>query len=206
MAASTNPVSVLEHLRDLISSSIETIKQNALENKDPPLSLANLDPHPIHNRHDSELARALKCVSASAQMLRALCDPNTYLNDTIYGVSTLFSFPLSIYKNPKKWAYRGNFQYHDETSLLVTCQADIANHLADGEATSDELAVKTGIDGDKLARFLRNLCNSLIYQETAPNKFANNALSATFRSDAKKALVGHWLVTTTYYSLSIKLT
>ena len=76
----------------------------------------------------------------------------------------------------------------------MTCQADIANHLANGEATSDELAARTGIDGDKLARYLRNLCNSLIYQETAPNTFANNALSVTFRSEAKKALVGHWFV------------
>ena len=88
MAANPSPTHVLEHLRDLISSSIETVKQNALKNNDPPISLANLEPHPIHNRHDSELARALKCVSASAQMLRALCDPNTYLNDTIYGVSS----------------------------------------------------------------------------------------------------------------------
>lgn len=85
-------------------------------------------------------------------------------------------------------------KYHDETALLVACQADIPNLLGDGERHVDELAAKSGLNADRLARYLRNLCNSLIFQETAPNRFANNALSATFKSEGKKALVGHWYV------------
>ena len=82
----TNPVEVLENICDLITNSIATIKRSAVAHGDPPLSLTALEPHPIYNRHDENLVRAMKCVSASSQMLKALCDPTTFLNDTIYGV------------------------------------------------------------------------------------------------------------------------
>lgn len=85
-------------------------------------------------------------------------------------------------------------QYHDETALLVACQANIPGLLGDKERHVDELAGETGLHPDRLARFLRNLCNSLIFQEVAPNRFANNALSARFISESKRAIVGHWYV------------
>lgn len=86
-ARKTNPVEILETLKDLISSSIETVKQNALQHEDPALSLDAQEQHPIHNRGDPDAVKALKCISSAAQMLRALCDPTTFLNDIMYGVS-----------------------------------------------------------------------------------------------------------------------
>lgn len=83
-------------------------------------------------------------------------------------------------------------QYHDETALFVACQADIANHLGKEEHSIQTLAQKTGLNEEKLARYLRNLCNKQIFRETADNRFANNLLSVTFQSEAKRALVGHW--------------
>lgn len=59
----------------------------------------------------------------------------------------------------------------------------------------NELAADTGLHPDRLARFLRTLCNSLIFQEVAPSRFANNALSFRFVSEGKRAIVGHWCVT-----------
>lgn len=95
MTAQENPVAELEQLRDLISSSIEVVKKNALDNADPPLSLKTVEPHPIYSRNDRALAVALKTISSSAHMLRALCDPNTFINDITYGVCSLVP---SIYR------------------------------------------------------------------------------------------------------------
>ncbi|KAE8153686.1 S-adenosyl-L-methionine-dependent methyltransferase [Aspergillus avenaceus] len=166
MSSAPNPTIALDQLKELICISVETIKKSIHDHDDPPLSIEARQHHPIHNRLDEELELALKNVSSAAQMLRAICDPNTYLNDTMYG-------------------------YHDETALLVACQADIANLLGDAELTSQELAEKTGINADRLSRYLRNLCNGLIFRETSDNRFANNLLSITFQSEAKRALVGH---------------
>ncbi|KAJ9389153.1 hypothetical protein DTO063F5_2313 [Paecilomyces variotii] len=166
MATEKNPVQELEQLRDLINSSIDIIKKNVTENGDPPLTLKTNEPHPIYSRNDPHLAQALRTVSSSAQMLRALLDPNTFLNDIIYG-------------------------YHDETALLVACQADVPNLIGDTDRHIDEIAAQAGLNADKLGRFLRNLCNSYIFEETAPNRFANNALSARFKPEGKRAIVGH---------------
>lgn len=87
MTSNKTPVQELEQLQNLINSAIEVVKKNVIENSDPPLSLKNVEPHPIYSRNDPHLAQALKTISSSAHMLRALCDPNTFLNDITYGVS-----------------------------------------------------------------------------------------------------------------------
>lgn len=169
MSAESNPVRELEMLRDLVVSSIDVVKGAVLEHQDPPLTLHAVDEHPIHRRDERNVLYALKSIASAGQMLRALCGPNTYLNDFTYGC-------------------------HDQTSLLVACQADIPNYLVEGPCHIDELAAKTGLNAGVLARFLRNLCNSHIFQEVAPNTFANNALSVRYRSEALRAIVGHWYV------------
>lgn len=45
----------------------------------------------------------------------------------------------------------------------------------------------SGIEGDKLSRYLRNLCNSHVFRETAPDVFANNTLSSVLRDEGKSA-------------------
>ncbi|OJI99541.1 hypothetical protein ASPVEDRAFT_148607 [Aspergillus versicolor CBS 583.65] len=166
MSAEPNPVRELEMLRDLVVSSIDVVKGAVLEHQDPPLTLHAVDEHPIHRRDEKDVLYALKSVASAGQMLRALCGPNTYLNDFTYGC-------------------------HDQTSLLVACQADIPNLLGEGPCHIDELAAKAGLNAGVLARFLRNLCNSHIFEEVAPNTFANNALSVRYRSEALRAIVGH---------------
>ena len=87
MAPQTNIFYELEALQSLVSSSIEIVKENVLQNGDPPLSLQTLEEHPLHRRNDPRIARAMKNVSSAAEMLKALLDPNTFLNDIVYGVS-----------------------------------------------------------------------------------------------------------------------
>ncbi|KAL4890656.1 hypothetical protein BDV59DRAFT_204136 [Aspergillus ambiguus] len=166
MTSNQHTIEELEMLRGLINSSVDLVEEIVLCNNDPPLSLRTLKEHPIYRRHDPTTSYALKTISSASQMLRALCDPNRFLNDVTYG-------------------------YQDETALLIACQADIPNILGDIACHVDELASKTGINADRLGRFLRNLCNCHIFEEIAPNKFANNALSVKFQSEAKRAIVGH---------------
>ncbi|CAI7663181.1 unnamed protein product [Penicillium pancosmium] len=166
MAPSSKSVQSLESLRDLINKSLDAVEQSIIDHDDPALTLDSCESHPIHSRLGADLEVSLKTISSATNMLRALCDPNTYLNDTIYG-------------------------YHDETALFVACQADIANHLGKDEHSIQILAQKTGLNEEKLARYLRNLCNKQIFRETADNRFANNLLSVTFQSEGKRALVGH---------------
>lgn len=167
MEGKSNSVRELELLRDLIVSSVDVIKQTATKYQDPPLTLNSEEEHPIHRRNDYDASYALKTIASAAQMLRALCDPNAYLSDFTYG-------------------------FHDQTSLLVACQADVPNHLADGPLNISELEALTKLNGAVLARFLRNLCNSHIFREVEANKFANNSLSVRYKSDTWKAIIGHW--------------
>ena len=83
----TTPIHVLKQLNALISSAVAAVEENLLSHHDPILSLDNLERHPIHDRDGQELSKQLKTISSAAQMLRALVDPNAYINDIMYGVS-----------------------------------------------------------------------------------------------------------------------
>lgn len=167
MDSNSNPVRELELLRDLIVSSVDIVKATITEHQDPQLTLDAIEEHPIFQRENQAVSYALKTIGSAGQMLRALCDPHIYLNDFTYG-------------------------YHDQTSLLVACQADIPSHLENGPLEIGELANLTNLNGGVLARFLRNLCNSHIFREIEANKFANNSLSVRYKSETWKAIVGHW--------------
>ncbi|KAJ5407630.1 hypothetical protein N7509_001513 [Penicillium cosmopolitanum] len=166
MDSNSNPVRELELLRDLIVSSVDIVKATITEHQDPQLTLDAIEEHPIFQRENQAVSYALKTIGSAGQMLRALCDPHIYLNDFTYG-------------------------YHDQTSLLVACQADIPSHLENGPLEIGELANLTNLNGGVLARFLRNLCNSHIFREIEANKFANNSLSVRYKSETWKAIVGH---------------
>lgn len=96
MAPSSRSVQTLENLRDLINKSLDTIEKSIIDHTDPELALDLCEPHPIHSRLEADLEIALKTISSATNMLRALCDPNTYLNDTIYGVSASISATTQI--------------------------------------------------------------------------------------------------------------
>lgn len=57
----------------------------------------------------------------------------------------------------------------------------------------EEIAKRSGIESDKLARFLRNLCNSHVFREVSADVFANTSLSVLVREEGKRAHVAHCL-------------
>ncbi|KAF2677135.1 S-adenosyl-L-methionine-dependent methyltransferase [Lentithecium fluviatile CBS 122367] len=158
----------LEQLRDLIDASIVTLQKNEEELRETPVSLDALELHPIHQSTSTDVRKALKTISSSSQMLRALTDPQTFLNDIFMG-------------------------FHDGTALLVCVEADVANVIGNTEMHVDEIANRAGIESDKLARYMRNLCNSHVFREISPNIFANTSLSGLVREEGKRAHVAHCL-------------
>jgi hypothetical protein len=166
--AQQNLVASLEQLRDLISSSIDVLKQNEHELHGLPIQLITTTSHPVYQSTNGQVRRALKTISSSAQMLRASTDPSNFINDIQMG-------------------------FHDGTSLLVCVEADIANILGDTEMHVTDIAAIAGLEADKVARYLRNLANNHIFRETSANIFANNMLSSMLRDTAKRAHVAHCL-------------
>ncbi|OAA59250.1 Cytochrome P450 [Akanthomyces lecanii RCEF 1005] len=155
----------LEGLRHLINASINTIQSDLKAHNDPPLYIASSSRHPLRERHDERVSRALKCVSSAGIMLRALCDPEAWMHDIM-------------------------FNFADLTALYVACQADIATLIGEEPLDASAIAKKTGIDADKMSRHLRALCNIHIFREVAPDVFQNNELSLLLQSESKRALVG----------------
>ncbi|KAF2992955.1 hypothetical protein E8E13_000326 [Curvularia kusanoi] len=83
--------------------------------------------------------------------------------------------------------------FHDGTALLVCVQADVANILGEQSMHIDEIAKKADIESDKLARYMRNLCNSYVFREVSSGIFANTYLSGVLREEGKRAHVAHCL-------------
>ena len=69
----------------------------------------------------------------------------------------------------------------------------MANVIGNTEMHIDEIADKTGIESDRLARFIRNLCNNHVFREISPNVFANTSLSQLVREEGKRAHIAHCL-------------
>lgn len=96
--ATDNLLLLLEQLRDLVDTSIESLKENAHEFGGKPISLDSLELHPIHQSTNYEVKKALKTMSSAAHMLRATVDPHVCLNDIFMGVSDV----PEIYTNCNK--------------------------------------------------------------------------------------------------------
>lgn len=84
------------------------------------------------------------------------------------------------------------FQLNDQTALEIVCRADVANVLGEHPLHVKKIAEKTGINADKLSRYLRALCNIHIFEEIEPQVFKNNELSALLKSEHKRAMVEFW--------------
>ncbi|KJZ74416.1 hypothetical protein HIM_06226 [Hirsutella minnesotensis 3608] len=155
----------LEALRVLINSSIDAVQQDLAARHDPALNLQRPQRHPLRDRRDSKVSRALKSLSSAGLMLRALTDPNAWLLDIA-------------------------FNYTDLTALFVACQADVANLLKDGPMNAKAMAKAAGIDAGKLSRVLRALCNMHIFHEVEADVYQNNEISTLLQSESGRALVG----------------
>jgi hypothetical protein len=78
-------------------------------------------------------------------------------------------------------------------AIHVAATLGIADHLANGPRTSDDLAAATGTHGGTLYRLLRALASVGVFREDADRRFALTPLSECLRSDAPEP-VGPWAV------------
>ncbi|WP_078291231.1 methyltransferase [Mycobacterium sp. D16R24] len=69
--------------------------------------------------------------------------------------------------------------------LVVACQLHVADALADGPLTIDELAKRVGADPAALGRLLRALIGEGIFTQTRDGRYALNAMAEPLRSDAE---------------------
>lgn len=68
-------------------------------------------------------------------------------------------------------------------ALYVATRLDIAEALADSEASVETLAERVAADADALYRLLRMLTAMGVFEEVADKRFKNNKLSSYLRSD-----------------------
>ncbi|MCA1559258.1 MAG: acetylserotonin O-methyltransferase [Acidobacteria bacterium] len=113
------------------------------------------------------------------------------------------SAPISA--PPDAAASRHVFQvalgYIASTALYAAVKLRVADHLACGPLSIDDLARATGspstgaVNADALYRVLRMLASVGIFEETSPRHFANNAASNTIRTGIPDSLydMGLWI-------------
>lgn len=76
----------LELIRNLLNTSIDVVEEDIRAHNDPQLDLSETKRHPIRDRYDPAVARALRCIFSASLMLRALSDVDGFLHDIIFGV------------------------------------------------------------------------------------------------------------------------
>jgi C-methyltransferase len=72
--------------------------------------------------------------------------------------------------------------------IYAAAHLKVADHLADGPKTADELAVAVGAHGDSLARLLRSLTSVGIFARRRDGRFELNRMGETLRSDRPDSL------------------
>ena len=75
-------------------------------------------------------------------------------------------------------------------AITTAAQLGIADALAGGPLTIDELATRVGADADALRRLMRALIGRGIFRRRRDGRYALNSLAATLRSDAPISLKG----------------
>lgn len=78
--------------------------------------------------------------------------------------------------------------YRVTQMLHVAAALGIADRLADGPASVDQLALATNAHRDSLYRLLRSLASMDVFVEQAPGHFANTPLASTLRKEARGSL------------------
>jgi O-methyltransferase domain len=74
--------------------------------------------------------------------------------------------------------------------IAVAAELKVADALANGPLTGDELARRVGADPDALSRLMRALISDGIFTRRGDGRFALNALGETLRSDAPMSMAG----------------
>ena len=84
---------------------------------------------------------------------------------------------------PSQQILRLAFGFAVAQSLRVAAELGIADLLAKGERSADELSQATHTNADALYRVMRLLASEGVFREVSPRRFAQTELSATLRSD-----------------------
>lgn len=74
--------------------------------------------------------------------------------------------------------------------IAVAADLKVADALADGPLSADELARRVGADPDALSRLMRALIGEGIFTRRRDGRFALNALGETLRSDSPTSMAG----------------
>lgn len=74
--------------------------------------------------------------------------------------------------------------------ITAAAQLGVADALAGGQLSIDELARRVNADPDTLARLLRALISAGVFRRTRTGRYALNPLAETLRSDAPVSLAG----------------
>lgn len=72
-------------------------------------------------------------------------------------------------------------------AIYTAAKLGIADLLADGPKTADQLSAETETDAHSLYRLLRSLASVGAFSEVAPKTFANTPVTETLRSDAPRS-------------------
>lgn len=73
-------------------------------------------------------------------------------------------------------------------AVYAAAKLRLADHLADGPQTADELAAATGADGSSVYRLLRALASLGVFEETAARTFSLAEMGELLRSDHPRSM------------------
>jgi hypothetical protein len=74
-------------------------------------------------------------------------------------------------------------------AITVAAELGVADALADGPLTIDELSARVGADADALRRLLRALIGRGVFRSRHDGRYELNSLASTLRSDAPASMV-----------------
>ncbi|KAF7375742.1 3-O-methyltransferase 2 [Mycena sanguinolenta] len=172
MALKSSGLSDIVALADLISSSVKDVvaEYTAAQVTMPSLVSTRAGAFDMRESMPANLVKAVRTIEAACAQLS-------------YTVAS-----------PEHVICQRSFAIHEQVSLLVATDANIADHLRDKPEGLhvDELSRSTGIDSHKLGRVLRLLATKHCFTEVKPDVFANNRLSVKLLStDPVSSVVGH---------------
>jgi len=89
--------------------------------------------------------------------------------------------------SPEQQILRLGFGFVVSQALRVVADLEIADRLAAGELSVDDLAAQTGSNADALYRIMRLLAAEGVFRETSARRFALTEVGAALRSDRRSS-------------------
>src|SRR5262245_47424491 len=92
--------------------------------------------------------------------------------------------------NPVQQARKVGTGYIASSALYVAVALNVADHLAGGPKTAEDLAAATGAQADGLYRVLRLLASVGIFNEVSPRRFELTPPAEILRTDVSRSIRG----------------